>query len=160
LIVGVTLILVMVAVRKARFQSVQLDPRGNVIPVLDIVKSTVTDPDSNPNYRSHTADDLLRRLVELYLEKKYGYRPDLPAITDKRQDLTKERDQMLDLATRGLPGSTINQKRLPAPQLPPLLMASSLESRFKILNDTSDLDVIDADVIKVLDNDWKEGTNK
>jgi len=53
-------------------------------------------------------------------------------------------------------GQRSAQKRLAGQEMMKQLSDSNLESRFKILDDTSNLDVIDAEIIQALDAEWKE----
>jgi hypothetical protein len=93
----------MLVARKQRFQFGKTDERGNLLPVLDIVDGTVTDVDRNPNFKGNMKNDWLVRLAAHWFEKKTGARLMLPEVTEKRQDAVTLRDQMIDLATRGLP---------------------------------------------------------
>ena len=149
--------------RRTRFQPMQTDARGNVLPVIDIVEAVATDVDSNPNYQGSVSRDLLARILTHIVEKRLGVRL-LPEITAERQDAAKERDQMIDLATRGLPGSssdTREQKKLAGQQMMKQLSDTNLASRFKVLDGTPDHpDVIDAPIIEVLDQEWKEAVKK
>jgi len=157
--------LIMMITRRWRYQTVKVDARGNVLPILDIVDGVVTDSDRNPNYKGSVSKDILVRFLELMLEKKYGLKPALPLITAARQDATTERDQMIDLASRGLPGTVGSenkeQKKLAGQQMMKQLTDSNLQSRFKVLDgSTSDLAVIDGVVIDELDNAWKDADKK
>jgi hypothetical protein len=114
LIFAAVIIIVVVsqAVRNLRFRPIPRDARGDAIPLLDTVDAVVIDIDRNPNYASST------------------YRKDLPLlppVTGERQDQVTLRDQLVDLATRGLPdgkkddkprkqlaAAQINQPRLPS----------------------------------------------
>jgi len=146
--------------RWQRYQPAKVDARGNVVPLLDIVQGSFTDIDRSPNYRGSISNDVLARMLAFWVEKKFGVPPQLPAVTAVRQDATTERDQMIDLATRGLPASaseTKQQKQLAGQAMMKQLSASNLENRYKVLDgDTSDLNVINGDIITVLDQDWKE----
>ena len=149
--------------RRTRFQSMQTDARGNLLPVIDIVEAVATDVDRNPNYQGSVSRDLLVRILAHIVEKRLGVRL-LPEITAERQDATTERDQMIDLATRGLPGpssDTREQKKLAGQQMMKQLSDTNLASRFKILDGTPDHpDVIDAPIIEVLDQEWKEAVKR
>ena len=149
--------------RRTRFQSMQTDARGNLLPVIDIVEAVATDVDRNPNYQGSVSNDWLVRILAHIVEKRLGVRL-LPEITAERQDATTERDQMIDLATRGLPGpasDTREQKKLAGQQMMKQLSDSNLRSRFKILDgSTHDLEAIDGDVTQVLDQEWKEAQQK
>jgi hypothetical protein len=98
-------------------------------------------------------------------EKKFGIPPQLPPVTAARQDAATERDQMIDLATRGVPGSspeTREMKKLAGQQMVKQLSGSNLASRFRILDGSAanNTDVIDGHVIEVLDQEWKDAVKK
>lgn len=93
----------MLVTRRWRYQAAKVDARGNVIPVIDIVDGVVTDPDRNPNYSGSVSNKVLARMLAWWMEKHLGVKPLLPEITAGRQDAVTLRDQMIDLATRGLP---------------------------------------------------------
>jgi hypothetical protein len=144
--------------RRERFKAATVDARGNILPMFDLVDGTVTDPDRMPNYRGYLGDNLIDQM----LRRKLNLPPLLPEVTAQRQDDTTQRDQLLDLASRGLPGPAqaqqSAQKRLAGQEMTKQLSASNLESRFKVLDgQTSNLDIIDGQIIQVLDQDWKEG---
>jgi hypothetical protein len=153
------IVLLMLFVRRERYRPAPVDARGNVIPLLDVVEGTVTDVDRNPNYRGLLSDNLFKR----WLEKQLKLPPLLPEITAERQDATTQRDQLLDLATRGLPDGAAKKelKKLAGQEMTRQLSAANLESRFKILDEsTSKLEVIDGQIIDVLDQEWKEAETK
>jgi hypothetical protein len=102
-------IVLMLIIRKQRFQPAKVDARGNVLPILDIVDGTVTDVDRNPNFKGSMKNDWLVKLVAYWFEKKTGAKLMLPEVTAKRQDDITFRDQMIDLATRGLPAPGKNE---------------------------------------------------
>jgi hypothetical protein len=136
----------MLFTRRARYQPAKVDERGNILPMLDIVEGTITDPDRNPNYLSGTRREDLKAL---------------PALTADRQDNVTHRDQAIDAVTRGLPGGTRADKRQIAQQMAPKLSGPNMAGRFKILPEgTFNEDVIDGEIISVLDQDWKESENK
>lgn len=159
-IVGGVLVLALVWVsRRERYRPVPVDARGNPLHMMDVLDGTITDSDNNPNYRGQLSESLKGLAFEL-LRRKLALPQLLPGITAERQDATKQRDQLLDLATRGLPAGTQNQaaqKKLAGQEMTRLLTGPTLESRFKVLNDGSNLDVIDGEIIQVLDAEWKEG---
>ena len=162
LAVGGILLGYTIIARKQQFQVLEVDDRGNVKPVMNVRNGTYTDPDRNPNYRGHVSDDLLRAFVLWVLERNFGFRyPSLPEITAARQDAATERDQMIDLATRGLPAISSEQKdmkKLAGQQMMKQLTDSNLQSRFRILDGESNPEIgeVDADVIQALDAEWKE----
>lgn len=98
LFAGVVLaVVVLQIVRQARFRAVPRDARGDAVPLLDTIDGVVVDIDRNPNYASSTQRQDL---------------PLLPPVTGERQDLVTMRDQLVDLATRGLPdGQKGNRQR-------------------------------------------------
>ncbi len=162
--VGLTIIFANTYVRKMRYQPAKVDERGNVLPMVDIVDRSFIDIDRSPNFRGKVSDEVLAKILAYILEKKFGIKPMLPEVTAKRQDGTTERDQMIDLATRGLPATASEnreQKKLAGQQMMQQLTDSTLQGRFKILDEnTSDLAVVNGDVIEVLDQDWKEAEKK
>jgi len=103
IVVLVVALVLMWITRRMRFQPAKVDARGNVIPVLDIVEGTVTDIDRNPNFKGSMKNDWLIKLAAYWFEKRTGAKLLLPEVTAQRQDLVTYRDQLLDLATRGLP---------------------------------------------------------
>ena len=149
---GIALLL-MLYTRKQRYQPAQVDARGNILPILDVVDGTVTDVDRNPNHQGRLDQGLTRRWIESRLQLPAP----TPEITKERQDAATERDQMIDLATRGLPTQKDDgRKRIAAGEMTKQLSAPNLQNRFKLLDDGSNLDVIDGEITKVLDHDWKE----
>ena len=146
--------------RRERYRPVPVDARGNPQPLLDVVEGTVTDPDRNPNYRGELREDLLRQ----WLRRKLDLPPLLPEITAKRQDETTQRDQLLDLGTRGLPGGNQNQtaaRRLAGQEMTRQLSGSNLQSRFQILDEENpQLNAVNGEVITVLDQDWTAAKEK
>lgn len=154
----VTLMAVMfgfVYVRRQRFQPAAVDERGNVLPIIDIVDGQVTDVDRNPNFKASLGAGIAQRLLEQRLQLP----PTVPSVTAERQDAATERDQMVDLATRGLPSQSDNGRKKMAEQVVAgRLSDTNMQNRFKLLDgETSNLDVIDGEIIKVLDAEWKEG---
>lgn len=99
-------IVLMFVMRRNRFQFARVDARGNPLPMFDIVDGTVTDVDRNPNFKGSMKNDWLIKLVAYWFEKKTGAKLMLPEVTAQRQDAVTHRDQLLDLATRGLPAPT------------------------------------------------------
>lgn len=165
LLAGAIVWLIMLITRRQRFQPAKVDARGNVLPILDLVEGTFTDVDRSPNHRGPISNDLLTRILALWVEKKFGVKGLLPEITAQRQDATTERDQMIDLATRGLPGPSSTEakeaKKLAGQQMMKQLSDSNLQSRFRILDGSSyNLDAIDGETVQVLDQEWKEVQKK
>ena len=162
---GILLAYILIS-RKQRFQPAQVDARGNVLPVMDIVDRTFTDMDRSPNYHGSISNDVLVRLLALLLEKKFGLKPALPDITAGRQDKTTENDQMIDLATRGLLPDTAadarKRKEQAGQQAMQQLTAPTMQSRYRLLDGASgsNLDVIDGQIIQGLDIDWKEARSR
>lgn len=157
--VVVTLMAIMlglVYVRKQRYQTAAVDERGNVLPIIDVVDGQVTDVDRNPNFKAALGNGIFERLVE----KRLQLPPAVPPVTAERQDAATERDQMVDLAIRGLPSQVGNSDRKKAAEqvVAGRLSDVNMQNRFKLLDgETSNLDVIDGEIIKVLDAEWKEG---
>ena len=159
IVVLVLIVAVMLIVRKHRYQPATVDARGNVLPVIDVISGTVTDVDRNPNYQGSLHPNVAQRLIET----KLGLQPLLPVVTAERQDATTERDQMTDLATRGLPADpgVKERKQLAGQQAMKQMSAPNMQSRFKILDaETTDLGVINGEIIQVLDQDWQEANRK
>ena len=160
LVTGGVLLAYVTIARKQQYQTVEVDERGNLKPILNVRDGTYTDPDRNPNYRGAISDDVLKAFLLWMLEKRFGFRYGLPEITAARQDAATERDQMIDLATRGLPATSSEAKeakRLAGQQMMKQLTDSNLQSRFRILDGESiDLGVIDNQIVQVLDAEWTE----
>lgn len=139
--------------RRERYRPVPVDERGNPLPMLDVVEGTATDVDRNPNFRGDLRDNLFKQ----WLRKKLDLPLLLPDITAKRQDETTQRDQLLDLATRGLPGGNAQSaaRQMAGQEMMKQVSAANLESRFRILDEEkAGLDVINGEVTKVLDQEW------
>jgi hypothetical protein len=154
-LVLVLAICMMLIVRRWSFQTAKVDDRGNVLPVLNIVDGIYTDIDRSPNYQGQLKGGLIKR----WIETKLNLPPLLPAVTATRQDATTERDQMIDLATRGLPGEQKSEgrKQLAGQAMMNQLSNSNLESRFQILDgQTNHLEHIDGVIVQELDSSWKE----
>lgn len=143
--------------RRERYRPIPVDARGDPLSILDVVEGTATNVDRNPNYRGDLRDNLFKQ----WLRKKLDLPPLLPEITARRQDETTQRDQLLDLGTRGLPGPVSAQnaaaKRLAGQEMMNQLSASNLDSRFQILDEEkAGLDVVNGEVVKVLDQEWDQ----
>lgn len=87
----------------------------------DIVSGEWIDVDANPNYSTGKNKSVAEQMFEQWLEKKYGFKPKLPQITAERQDVVKERDQIIDLKARAarLPKQLVDSqgmKFLPEPE--------------------------------------------
>lgn len=95
---ALAIILIFSIVRRNRVGIVQRDARGDAPLIIDYVDGQTTDVDRNPNF----ATDKKENLFAIILKRKMGIEPQLPALTAERQDRTTERDQLVDLATRGL----------------------------------------------------------
>lgn len=145
-----------VYVRGQRYKPAAVDERGNVLPIIDVVDGQVTDVDRNPNFKATLGNGIFERLVE----KRLQLPPAVPPVTAERQDAATERDQMVDLAIRGLPSQVGNsdRKKVAEQTVAGRLSDVNMQNRFKLLDgETSNLDVIDGEIIKVLDAEWKEG---
>ena len=154
-VVLVLIIFLMLIVRRWSFQTAKVDDRGNVLPVLNIVDGIYTDIDRSPNFQGQLKAGLIKR----WAETKLNLPPLLPAVTAARQDATTERDQMIDLATRGLPGEgkSEGRKQLAGQAMMNQLSNSNLESRFQILDGQANhLEHIDGVIVHELDSSWKE----
>jgi hypothetical protein len=162
--VGILLVLVVTYLRRTRYQPARVDARGNVLPIIDIVDGMATDLDRNPNHRGAVSAQILIRILSFLMEKKWGMDPLLPEITATRQDAVTERDQMIDLATRGLPGpssETKELKRQAGQQMIQKTSEQNLANRFKVLGESDgQLGVIDGTIIQVLDQDWAEAKSQ
>lgn len=154
-LVGV--LLLMVAVRQKRYQPAQVDACGNVLPMLDLLEGTITDVDSNPNYRSDTRENMIKQWLRLRLKLP----PPMPEITAERQDAVKQRDQLTDMATRGLPNDPTQRerKKLAGQEAMKQLGAPKLNEKYIVFGDDN-IPVIDAQTIEILDRDWKEAQTK
>ena len=156
LVAGALIIGLISVVRSYRYKPVSVDARGNPAPMIDVVEGTVTDIDRSPNYRANTREDLLKQ----WLRKKLKLLPMQPDVTAARQDATTERAQMIALGTRGLPAPASQQtninKKTAADGMNRLLTDGNMAARFKVLEDGSGLEVVDGEIMKVLDADWKE----
>lgn len=107
--VGGILLLYTIISRRMRYQAAQVDARGNPLPILDLVDATFTDIDASPNYQGPVSTATLVQILAWLVKKKLGM-PMLPDVTPERQDPVKHRDQLLDLATRGLPAPAKNEE--------------------------------------------------
>jgi len=97
----------------------------------DTVTGEVIDVDANPNYSTGKDMSLAQRMLEQWLEQKYGFKPLLPAVTADRQDRVKERDQTIDLRSRAarLPKPLVEKqsaKALPAPAVDTPLLSQGI----------------------------------
>ena len=93
-------VLVVVLIRWSRVRVIQRDPRGDAPLLLNVVDGVAYDADRNPT----STAGLLREDLKL-----------LPTFSASDHTQTTARDQMLDLATRGLPGTNkrpANNKQL------------------------------------------------
>jgi len=159
-LVLVLAICMMLIVRRWSFQTAKVDDRGNVLPVLNIVDGIYTDIDRSPNFQGQLKAGLIKRWIETKLNL---LPPLLPAVTAARQDATTERDQMIDLATRGLPseGKSEGRKQLAGQTIMKQVTDSNMVSRHEILDpQTSRLEVIDGVIVQELDSSWKEAQKK
>ena len=103
-----TILAAIVIVRLFRYRPVRVDAHGNPVPVMDVVDGQVTSVDRNPNYRGSMRDD---SIFNQWLRQKLALPSPMPALTAPRQDATTERDQMVQLVTRGLPGGNSARQR-------------------------------------------------
>ena len=146
--------------RREQYRPAPVDERGNVLPILNVVEGTFTDVDRSPNHRG----DLFENWWRQYWMERLNLTPQLPAVTAERQDATTQRDQMIDLAVRGLPGPTSTQnaqKRAAAQEMAKQLDQVNLAGRFKVLDGQQpDLDILDGQITEVLNTEWKEAQQK
>ena len=92
--VGTFVVLVIVFIRWSRVRVIQRDPRGDAPLLLDVVDGVTYDADRHPT----STGGLQREDIKL-----------LPKFSASDHAQTTARDQMLDLATRGLPGTNKRQ---------------------------------------------------
>lgn len=164
IVAGVLIMGVIWISRRERYKPMKVDARGNLLPMIDFVEGTITDPDRMPNYRGSMSNEVLVRMLTWWMEKKFGMPPLLPEITAKRQDEMNQRDQLLDLASRGLPepgAAKKEAKKLAGQEMAKQLSISNLQGRYQVLDgSTNNLEVIDGQIIQVLDQEWKEAEKK
>jgi PBP1b-binding outer membrane lipoprotein LpoB len=152
--VGVLFLALVWVARRERYRSVSVDARGAPIPLIDVVDGTVMSIDRSPNHRAEIGENLARQ----WLREKLGLQPLLPAVTAERQDRTTERDQMVALATRGLPGQNqagrkVVDQAVTAQHRPDL----NLQGRFRVLEGGGEhLSILDDQIVQVLDADWRK----
>ena len=157
------LVLVVTYLRRTRYQFARTDARGNVLPLIDIVEGSFTDVDRSPNHRGPVSNSILIRILTHIMEQKFGMPSLLPDVTAARQDMVTERDQMIDLSSRGLPVPTPEGKelkKLAGQQMIRQASEATLANRFKILGDPDGEPAIDSTIIEVLDQEWKEATTQ
>jgi hypothetical protein len=92
--VGAFVVLVIVSFRWSRVRVIQRDPRGDAPLLLDVVDGVAYDADRHPT----STGGLQRQDIKL-----------LPKFSASDHTQTTARDQMVDLATRGLPGTNKKQ---------------------------------------------------
>ncbi len=132
-------------VRQQSFRSVPRDARGDAVPMLNIIDGTYSDVDK----AFYPQIGIKREDVKA-----------LPAVTADDQKPVTERQQLLHLATNGLPGTDLKpRKQFVTQQITSLSAGSEIRNRFAILHSEEQppVDLIDAEAVKVLENDWKEG---
>lgn len=146
----VLVVLLVVALRRSRVRPIFRDPRGDA-PLL-IVDGKIYDADRNP-----------QPLLDLS-----GKKPVIPALTDPGlQAATTARDQMIDLASRGLTGASEQgrrqelAKRMADHSLPPgqpEISVISAEDSMPLLRDVLPGIVRDTVDVDIIDEDEKGGT--
>jgi len=94
--VGTFVVIVIVFIRWSRVRVIQRDPRGDAPLLLNVVDGVAYDFDRHPT----STGGVQREDIKL-----------LPKFSASDHTQTTERDQMLDLATRGLPGAS-QRKRI------------------------------------------------
>lgn len=138
-------------IRQQSFRPIPRDARGDAVPMLNVIDGTYADVDK----ALYPQIGMKRSDLKL-----------LPVITAADQKAVTERHQLIHLATNGLAsGSGQDQKarqKIAGQQMvTPLLTANSeVTNRFQILPDHQGppTEFINAEVVQVLENDWKEGT--
>jgi hypothetical protein len=93
-------ILAVVFMRWSRVRVIQRDPRGDAPLLLNVVDGVAYDADRSPTSTAGFQREDLKRL---------------PQFSARDHTQTTARDQMVDLATRGLPGGVRNRKQLKEP---------------------------------------------
>jgi hypothetical protein len=91
---GTFVVMVIVFIRWSRVRIIQRDPRGDAPLLLDVVDGVTYDADRHPTSTAGLQREDLKRL---------------PQFSANDHTQTTARDQMLDLATRGLPGKNKRQ---------------------------------------------------
>lgn len=86
--------------RQTRRKVHKSDVPGDKPLIEDTITGEIVDQDANPNYSTGKNKSLLEQMFEQWLEKEFGFRPQLPAVTAERQDAVKEKDQTIDLRSR------------------------------------------------------------
>lgn len=139
-IAGVFLIL-----KRAQFVPGQVDARGNALPLLDVIEGTYTDIDRIPTGQASTSKKEIKLLPKFTPEQHLG---------------VTQNDQMIDLATRGLPLQKSNepQKKIAAQTMANSVTAGNLLNRFKLLDsgEQPPIELLDPEIVTVLEADWKE----
>jgi len=134
--------------RQKRMQVIERDERGDAPLLVDTIDGIVTDMDTSPNFQTGS-----RQL------KGPDPLPQLPAVTAERQDTVKRNDQLVDLATRGLPGQggKSDERRQLAAEAAMRQLPAGAE-RFKVLGpgEKPPVSVVDDETIEILDAQWKE----
>lgn len=154
ILVGVLLLALVWVARRERYRAVQVDQRGAPLPIMDVVDGTITSIDRSPNYRAETGENMLRQ----WLRQKLNLQPLLPPITADRQDKVTERDQVVAMVVRGAPGTVSSPiaRKQAASAVMLSRQGGDLQNRFKILPNGGDgLDILDGEIVKVLDADWR-----
>jgi len=131
--VGTLVIALLVLVRWSRVRIIQRDQRGDSPLLLNVVDGVAYDFDRHPT----STGGLQRQDIKL-----------LPKFSASDHTQTTERDQMLDLATRGFPNAP---RRRPAPLEPLRNGAPQLSS--SVPNSTPQIQVIDVAQAKPLFHD-------
>jgi len=131
--VGTLVIALLVLVRWSRVRVIQRDQRGDSPLLLNVVDGVAYDFDRHPT----STGGLQRQDIKL-----------LPKFSASDHTQTTERDQMLDLATRGFPNAP---RRRPAPLEPLRNSAPQLSS--SVPNSTPQIQVIDVAQAKPLFHD-------
>jgi hypothetical protein len=131
--VGTLAIMLLVLVRWSRVRIIQRDPRGDAPLLLNVVDGVAYDFDRHPT----STGGLQRQDIKL-----------LPKFSASDHTQTAERDQMLDLATRGFPNSP---RRRPAPLEP--LRNNVPQIPLSVPTSTPQIQVIDVSQAKPLFHD-------
>lgn len=83
-------------IRHLRRKPVARDENGKTQPMIDNVTGDYIDLSANPNY-AHITKSLFEQIVIQWLEKKYGFVPNMPRVTVERMDTVKEREQVIEI---------------------------------------------------------------
>lgn len=108
------------AITISRSRDVKIIDRGekDAPLMISLSKRRVLDMDSSPNFSASFDESLLRQAFMHWLKVKFGVNPVMPEITSSRQDVVKERDQIMNAGSRAKAASVSSIQKL-APPTPP-----------------------------------------